>query len=129
MLSEDNLKTSFLTFKNRHKTTYRYSKLREKTPVKALASTQVKLRFPDPEDSLSEWRKKPTEGKYHLVSLILRDLKLDVFGEKFPVPPDWSTWHLYPFACAFWQTLSQEYDPLLSSGFLLCCCALSELSR
>jgi hypothetical protein len=26
--------------------------------------------------------------KYHLVRLILRDLKLDVFGEMFPVPPE-----------------------------------------
>ena len=27
-------------------------------------------------------------GKYHLVRLIRSDLKLDIFGERFPVPPE-----------------------------------------
>jgi hypothetical protein len=88
MLSEEDLKTGSLTFENRHNTTYRYSKLGGKTPVKALASTQVKLRFPNPEEPFMDWKKQPTEGKYHLVRLIRRDLKLDVFGEMFPVTPE-----------------------------------------
>jgi putative transposase len=31
---------------------------------------------------------KPQFGRYHLVRLIRRDLKLNVFGELFPVPPE-----------------------------------------
>jgi putative transposase len=32
--------------------------------------------------------KKPETGKYHLVRLIRSDLKLSIFGEIFPVPPE-----------------------------------------
>jgi putative transposase len=31
---------------------------------------------------------KPHTGRYHLVRLIRSDGLLDVFGEKFPVPPE-----------------------------------------
>ena len=31
--------------------------------------------------------KKPETGKYHLVRLIRSDLKLNIFGEIFPVSP------------------------------------------
>jgi len=111
MLSEEDLKTGSLTFENRHNTTYRYSKLGGKTPLKALASTQVKLRFPDPEDdSLKDWRKQPTEGKYHLVRLIRRDLKLDVFGEKFPVPPELELEYVVATIDVKDQKLTISYD-------------------
>jgi hypothetical protein len=32
--------------------------------------------------------KKPETGKYHLVRLIRNDLKLNIFGELFPVAPE-----------------------------------------
>ena len=32
--------------------------------------------------------KKPETGKYHLVRLIRSDLKLNIFGEIFPVSPE-----------------------------------------
>lgn len=31
---------------------------------------------------------KPETGRYHLVRLIRSDLKLNIFGELFPVPPE-----------------------------------------
>ncbi len=31
---------------------------------------------------------KPEMGKYHVVRLIRSDLKLDIFGERFPVSPE-----------------------------------------
>jgi len=32
--------------------------------------------------------KKPETGRYHFVRLIRSNLKLDIFGETFPVPPE-----------------------------------------
>jgi len=32
--------------------------------------------------------KKPEIGKYHVVRLIRSDLKLNIFGESFTVPPE-----------------------------------------
>jgi len=32
--------------------------------------------------------KKPTTGRYHLVRLIRSDMKINIFGELFPVPPE-----------------------------------------
>ena len=47
MFSEDALRNGSLAFENRHNTTWRYSKIGGKTPVKALGSMKRTLRFPD----------------------------------------------------------------------------------
>ncbi len=88
MFSEDDLRKGSLAFENRHNTSYRYSKLGGKTPLKMLASKRTNLRFPDPEETTVDWREQPKEGRYHLVRLIRSDLKLNVFGEMFLVPPE-----------------------------------------
>jgi len=88
MATADDLKRESLAFEQRHNGSYRYSKLGGKTPLKSLAATKVKLRFPDQERAPRHRLKKPKDGRYHLVRLIRSDLKLNVFGELFPVAPE-----------------------------------------
>jgi putative transposase len=88
MVTAEDLKRESLAFERRHNGSYRYSKLGGKTPLKALAATKVKLRFPDQEKTPRHRLIKPEVGRYHLVRLIRSDLKLNVFGEIFPVAPE-----------------------------------------
>ena len=88
MASEDDLKTGSLAFEQRHNSRYRYSKLRGSTPLKALAASNVKLRFPTEDEAPIHRIKKPEIGRYHVVRLIRSDLKLNIFGECFSVPPE-----------------------------------------
>jgi hypothetical protein len=88
MASEDDLRAGSLAFEQRHNTRYRYSKLKGDTPLKALAASHAKLRFPTEEEPPRHRLKKPEIGKYHVVRLIRSDLKLNVFGECFSAPPE-----------------------------------------
>jgi hypothetical protein len=88
MATEEDLKAGSLVFEQRHNSSYRYSKLGGKTPLKALAASSTKLRFPAVDKAPKHRLKKPETGKYHLVRLIRTDLKLNIFGEIFPVPPE-----------------------------------------
>jgi putative transposase len=88
MATEGDLKAGSLIFEQRHNSRYRYSKLGGKTPLKALAASNTKLRFPIEVEAPRHRLKKPDTGRYHLVRLIRSDLKLNVFGEIFRVPPE-----------------------------------------
>jgi hypothetical protein len=88
MTTEEELHAGSLDFEQRHNSRYRYSKLNGKTPLKALAASKAKLRFPKEPEAPRHPLKKPETGSYHLVRLIRSNLKLDVFGEMFPVPPE-----------------------------------------
>jgi hypothetical protein len=88
MATEVDLKAGSLAFEQRHNSRYRYSKLGGKTPLKALAASNAKLRFPEEDKAPKHRLKKPETGRYHLVRLIRNDLKLNVFGESFRVPPE-----------------------------------------
>jgi transposase InsO family protein len=88
MLTEEDLRAGTLAFEQRHNSTFRYSKLGGKTPLKALAATKAKLRFPVQEEVPHHLLKKPEIGRYHVVRLIRSDLKLNIFGELFPVAPE-----------------------------------------
>jgi putative transposase len=88
MATEDDLKTGTFAFEQRHNSSYRYSKLGGKTPIKALAASKAKLRFPMQEEVPQHRLKKPETGRYHVVRLIRSDLKLNICGELFPVPPE-----------------------------------------
>lgn len=87
MSTEEELHAGSLEFEHRHNSRYRYSKLKGKTPLKALAASKAKLRFPKEPQAPRHPMQKPETGRYHLVRLIRSNLKLDVFGEMFPVPP------------------------------------------
>jgi len=88
MATDDDLKTGTFAFEQRHNSSYRYSKLGGKTPLKALAASKAKLRFPTEEVAPKHRLEKPETGRYHVVRLIRSDLKLNIFGELFPVPPE-----------------------------------------
>lgn len=88
MATEEDLKAGSLIFEQHHNSKYRYSKLNGKTPLKALAGSNVTLRFPKEKEAPKHRLKKPETGRYHLVRLIRSNLKLNVFGELFPVPPE-----------------------------------------
>lgn len=88
MTSMEDLQSNSLLFEQRHNSKYRYSKIKGHTPLKALAASDVKLRFPTEEDPPQHRLKKPETGKYHVVRLIRSDLKLNLFGESFSVPSE-----------------------------------------
>jgi putative transposase len=88
MASLEDLQSGSLAFEQRHNSRYRYSKLKGDTPLKSLAASNAKLRFPTEEEPPRQRLKKPEIGKYHVVRLIRSDLKLNVFGECFSVPPE-----------------------------------------
>ena len=88
MTTEEELKAGSLVFEQHHNGRYRYSKLNGKTPLKALAVSNVKLRFPKEKAAPKHRLKKPETGRYHLVRLIRSNLKINVFGEMLPVPPE-----------------------------------------
>lgn len=77
-----------LAFEHRHNNTYRYSKIKGKTPFKALASADRKLLFPTGDNAPQYPLDKPVEGCYHFVRFIRSDQRLNIFGETFPVPPE-----------------------------------------
>ena len=85
---EAHLREQALLFEQKHNRKYRYSKLRGRTPLQALAESNKRLRFPPKEQAPRHRLKKPESGKYHLVRLIRSDGLLDVFGEKFPLPQE-----------------------------------------
>jgi putative transposase len=88
MITEEDLRAGTLAFEQRHNSSYRYSKLGGKTPLKALAFSKAKLRFPKHEEVPRHRLKKPETGRYHVVRFIHSDLKLNIFGEIFSVPPE-----------------------------------------
>ena len=88
MTTTDELCAGTLAFEQRHNSQYRYSKIGGKTPIKALAVSNSKLRFPNPEDKPQDRLGKPETGRYHLVRLIRSNLRLNILGELFPVPPE-----------------------------------------
>lgn len=88
MTSWDELKEGSFAFENRHNNCARYSKLGGKTPLKALSSLGTKLIFPKEETPPVQPILKPETGRYHLVRLIRSDLKINIFGELFPIAPE-----------------------------------------
>jgi len=87
MESIPQLRKESLAFENRHNSTYRYSKIKGKTPLTALAEKKTKLIFPSKSDAPKHPLDKPEEGHYHLVRFIRSDCRLNIFGEIFTAPP------------------------------------------
>jgi hypothetical protein len=88
MTSMEDLQSKSLCFEERHNSKYRYSKLKGNTPLKALSTAKTKLQFPAEDSPPTRRLAKPLTGRYHVVRLIRSDLKIDIFGECFPVPPE-----------------------------------------
>ena len=90
MATIPDLLSGSLAYEQKHNSTYRYSKLGGKTPLKALEVAHRKLRFPGEEQPPHHRLKKPETGRYHLVRFIRSNLKLNIFGEMFRLPRSWS---------------------------------------
>jgi len=88
MSSISQLAQESLKYEHRHNSAYRYSKLKGKTPLGALASTKNKLVFPSKGDVPKHPLDKPEEGFYHFVRFIRSDCRLNIFSERFSVPPE-----------------------------------------
>ncbi len=88
MTSREGLKESSLAFENRHNIRHRYTKLGGKTPLKAMAASRTILTFLKEVTPPVHPLPKPEEGRYHLVRLIRSKLRIDIFGETFPVAPE-----------------------------------------
>ena len=75
-------------FEQKHNIRYRYSKLGGQTPLTALQLAGQPLRFPSGEVAPRVPLPKPEWGCYHLVRFIRSDRRLDIFGERFLLPPE-----------------------------------------
>ena len=74
-------------FEAKHNSRYRYSKLGGQPPLTALQRAGPALRFPPVAEAPRVPLPKPETGCYHLVRFIRSDQHLDVFGERFLLPP------------------------------------------
>ena len=88
LLSAQELQEQSLVFEQRHNSRYRYRKLGGQTPLASLALSKVTLRFPPAAMPSQRPLPKPEAGRYHVVRFIRSDGLLDVFTEKFALPPE-----------------------------------------
>jgi len=82
------LRPASRAFERRHNTRWRYTTLGGLTPLAALRQERTALRFPRRERAPHVPLPKPETGRYHLVRFIRSDRRLDVFGERFRLPPE-----------------------------------------
>lgn len=88
MASHADLHRQGQIFEQTHNRCYRYTKLNGRTPFEQLALLAPVLRFPPHEQAPRYPLPKPEHGKYHVVRFIRSEGWLDIFGEKFRVPPE-----------------------------------------
>lgn len=86
--SVEELARESLRFEERHNGRYRYSKLGGRTPQQALVASRATLRFPPHPEAPQHPLPKPEHGRYHLVRFVRSNGLVDVFSEKFKVPPE-----------------------------------------
>ena len=88
MQGEEELRQQSLIFEQKHNTRYRYSKLRGRTPQRALDQSRNTIRFPEATEAPRYPLPKPITGRYHVVRFIRSNLVLDIFGERFNMPSE-----------------------------------------
>lgn len=104
MKEEEDLRRESLLFEHKHNTRYRYTKLQGRTPQAALEHSRETIRFPESTTPPTWPLPKPSVGRYHLVRFIRSDAILNVFGEKFRLPPEAT----YEYAVATVDVAKQE---------------------
>lgn len=85
---EQDLLRESLAFEQKHNSRYRYTKLKGRTPQAALEQSRCRMRFPESPKAPEYPLPKPCSGRYHLVRFIRSNCLLDVFGERFLLPPE-----------------------------------------
>lgn len=88
MQGAEELQQQSLLFEQKHNTRYRYSKLKGRTPQRALEQSRDSIRFPESAEAPRCPLPKPRTGSYHLVRFIRSDGILNIFGEQFRLPPE-----------------------------------------
>jgi putative transposase len=89
MTTTDELATGTLAFEQRHNSSYRYSKLKGKTPHEGACSKQTTLRFPQSRRQAPPSLKKPETGSLPSGSSYPQRSKDSIFSANcFPVPPE-----------------------------------------
>jgi len=86
--SFDAFRSESLQFESRHNSTWRYKKIGGRTPNDALEQSRVDLRFPDRPTPPAMPFDKPTDGRVSFIRFIRSDLSLEIFGQRFPMPPE-----------------------------------------
>lgn len=104
MKEEEDLRRESLLFEHKHNTRYRYTKLQGRTPQAALEHSRETIRFPESPTPPTWPLPKPSVGRYHVVRFIRSDAILNVFGEKFRLPPEAT----YEYAVATVDVAKQE---------------------
>jgi len=104
MKEEEDLRRESLLFEHKHNTRYRYTKLQGRTPQAALEHSRETIRFPESTTPPTWPLPKPSVGRYHLIRFIRSDAILNVFGEKFRLPPEAT----YEYAVATVDVAKQE---------------------
>ena len=101
-------------FEQKHNSRYRYTKLGGQTPLTALQRAGQPLRFPTAEVAPRVPLPKPETGCYHLVRFIRSDRRLDIFGERFLLPPD----AVYAYVVATVHVVQQRLRVMLGADLV-----------
>jgi transposase InsO family protein len=108
------LRPAHLAFEQKHNSRYRYTKLGGQTPLGALQQARQPLRFPTTEAAPRVPLPKPETGCYHLVRFIRSDRRLDIFGERFLLPPEAE----YAYVVATVQVAQQRLRVMLGADLV-----------
>jgi len=88
MMTFEELSSRSLAFDARHNSRWRYSKNNGRTPNEVLASSQRELRVPPQLAPPSSQLPYPERGRYHFIRFVRSDRMLEIFGERFALPPE-----------------------------------------
>jgi transposase InsO family protein len=116
MKEEEDLRRESLLYEHKHNTRYRYTKLQGQTPQAALEHSRETIRFPDSTTAPTWPLPKPKVGRYHLVRFIRSDAILNVFGEKFRLPPEAT----YEYAVATVDVAKQNLTVEVGGATIAC---------
>jgi len=98
MTTLDELKKRSIEFDARHNSRWRYRKNGDLTPNQVLARSSHSARMPAELTPPPLQLPRPTRGRYHFIRFVRSDQELDIFGQKFRLPPE--TAHEYVQATA-----------------------------
>lgn len=87
MTTFEELRTRSIEFDARHNSRWRYRKNGGLTPNQVLAGSARPARMPT-ELAPPSHIPRPTHGRYHFIRFVRSDQQLDIFGQKFGLPPE-----------------------------------------
>jgi hypothetical protein len=88
MTTFEELKTRSIDFDARHNSRWRYRKNGGLTPNQVMARSPRTARMPTELAAPPSPLPRPTRGRYHFIRFVRSDQQLDIFGQKFELPPE-----------------------------------------